>query len=386
MRPLTARRPKVMLPIANRPMMEHLVTAARDAGVTEFIFVVGYCEREIRNHFGEGESLGVKITYVTQRYQLGTADALRTAEGLITGRFLLLNGDMILRQEDIEELCRMPAPCMGVSETDHPQDYGVVTVEDGRITGLEEKSEQPKSNIINAGAYLFDTEIFELLKSVKVSGRGEFELTDALEAYIRTGVLRAYALGYWLDVGQPWDLLDANEALLAVTEHERLGTVEAGVTIPDSVSVGKGTVIKAGTYIEGSCIIGENCTIGPHAYIRGSTAIGDGCHIGHSTELKNSIVMAGTKIPHFNYIGDSVIGSGCNFGAGTKVANLRHDHGTVKVCGKSTGRRKFGAIIGDGVQFGINCSVNVGSLIGSNAKIAPHSRVEGCIEDETVVR
>ena len=386
MRPLTARRPKVMLPIANRPMMEHLVLAARDAGITDFIFVVGYFEREIRNHFGDGSALGVKITYVTQRHQLGTADALRATAGMVGGRFLLLNGDMVLKTDDIRELCRRNAPCVGIHETDHPQDYGVVTVEGDRITGLEEKSEHPKSNLINAGAYLFDLDVFDLLGKIGVSGRGEFELTDALDTYIRRGELTAHPLAYWLDVGQPWDLLDANGALLSAMHHEKCGTVEDGCTIPESVSIGKGTVIRAGTYIEGSCIIGENCVIGPHAYIRGSTAIGDDCHIGHATEIKNSIVMPGTKIPHFNYIGDSVIGSGCNFGAGTKVANLRHDNGSVKVCGKSTGRRKFGAIIGDDVLFGINCSVNVGSLIGSGTRVAPHSLVEGCIEDGSIIR
>jgi len=386
MRPLTARRPKVMLPIANRPMMEHLVLAARDAGITDFIFVVGYFEREIRNHFGDGSALGVKITYVTQRHQLGTADALRATAGMVSGRFLLLNGDMVLKTDDIRELCQRNAPCVGIHETDHPQDYGVVTVENDRITGLEEKSEHPKSNLINAGAYLFDPDIFDLLGKIGISGRGEFELTDALDTYIKRGELTAHPLAYWLDVGQPWDLLDANGALLSAMHHEKYGTVEDGCTIPESVSIGKGTVIRAGTYIEGSCIIGENCVIGPHAYIRGSTAIGDDCHIGHATEIKNSIVMPGTKIPHFNYIGDSVIGSGCNFGAGTKVANLRHDNGPVKVCGKSTGRRKFGAIIGDDVLFGINCSVNVGSLIGSGTRVAPHSLVEGCIEDGSVIR
>ncbi len=169
-------------------------------------------------------------------------------------------------------------------------------------------------------------------------------------------------------------------------DHERCGTVENGCTVPETVGIGRGTVIRAGTYIEGPCVIGENCIIGPHAYIRGSTAIGDDCHIGHATEVKNSIIMPGTKVPHFNYIGDSVVGSGCNFGAGTKVANLRHDNGTVKVCGKTTGRRKFGAIIGDNVLFGINCSVNVGTLIGSNARIAPHSLVEGCIEEGSIIR
>ncbi len=386
MRPLTGRRPKVMLPIANRPMMEHLVLAARDAGITDFIFVVGYFEREIRNHFGDGSALGVKITYVTQRHQLGTADALRATAGMVSGRFLLLNGDMVLKTDDIRELCQRNAPCVGIHETDHPQDYGVVTVENDRITGLEEKLEHPKSNLINAGAYLFDPDIFDLLGKIGISGRGEFELTDALDTYIKRGELTAHPLAYWLDVGQPWDLLDANGALLSAMHHEKYGTVEDGCTIPESVSIGKGTVIRAGTYIEGSCIIGENCVIGPHAYIRGSTAIGDDCHIGHATEIKNSIVMPGTKIPHFNYIGDSVIGSGCNFGAGTKVANLRHDNGPVKVCGKSTGRRKFGAIIGDDVLFGINCSVNVGSLIGSGTRVAPHSLVEGCIEDGSVIR
>ena len=129
MRPLTARRPKVMLPIANRPMMEHLILAARDAGVTDFIIVVGYFEREIRNHFGDGSNFGVNITYVTQRHQLGTGDALRTTAGMVNDRFLLLNGDMVLRRDDIKHLCLMDAPCMGVHETDHPQDYGVVTVE-----------------------------------------------------------------------------------------------------------------------------------------------------------------------------------------------------------------------------------------------------------------
>ncbi|NLB00417.1 MAG: NTP transferase domain-containing protein [Methanomicrobiales archaeon] len=386
MRPLTARRPKVMLPIANHPMMEHLVLAVRDAGITEFIFVVGYFEREIRNHFKDGSDFGVNITYVTQRHQLGTADALRTTAGLIKGRFLLLNGDMVLKKGDIEELCRMDAPCVGIHETDHPQDYGVVTIDENRITGLEEKSENPKSNLINAGAYLFDPDIFDLLTGITISGRGEFELTDALDTYIQDGTLRAYPLTYWLDVGQPWDLLDANEELLPSVCSGRNGTVEEGCTIPESVCIGKGTVIRAGTYIEGGCVIGENCVIGPHAYIRGITAIGDDCHIGHATEIKNSIIMAGTKIPHFNYIGDSIVGSNCNFGAGTKVANLRHDNGAVKVCGKSTGRRKFGAIIGDNVLFGINCSVNVGSLVGSNTRVAPHSLVEGCIEDNSIIR
>ncbi len=386
MRPLTAKRPKVMLPIANRPMMEHLVLAARDAGITDFIFVVGYGEREIRRHFGDGSGLGIHIRYTPQRQQRGTADALRSARDLITGPFLLLNGDMILKTTDIANLCTCQTPCVSTSTTDHPQDYGVVIVENGMVTALEEKSKNPQSTQINAGAYLFSPDIFEYIDRVQTSSRGELELTDALSYYIAEKKLSAYQLTYWMDVGNPWDMLDANLTLMGDISPDIRGTVEAGVTLTGTVVVGEGSVVKSGTYIEGPCIIGKNCRIGPHTFIRGATSIGDDCHIGHCSELKNSIIMNGTKIPHFNYIGDSIIGTQCNFGAGTKIANLRHDHANVRVCGKDTRRKKFGAIIGDGVQFGINCSINVGTIIGSNAKFAPNSYVSGCIGENAVIR
>ena len=386
MRPLTAKRPKVMLPLANRPMMEHLVLAARDAGITEFVFVVGYGEREIRRHFGDGSGFGIHIKYASQRQQRGTADALRSAHDLVTGPFILLNGDMILKSAEIADLCTCRAPCMSISTSDHPGDYGAVMVENDLVTGLEEKSKHPQSSMINAGAYLFSPDIFGAVNSVQTSSRGELELTDALFEYIAGKKLTAHQLSYWMDVGNPWDMLDANLTLLGTLPSDIRGTVEDGVSMQGTVIVGEGSVVKSGTYIEGPCIIGRNCRIGPHAYIRGATSIDDDCHIGHCSELKNSIIMKGTKIPHFNYIGDSIIGSECNFGAGTKIANLRHDHANIRVCGKDTRRKKFGAIIGDGVQFGINCSINVGTLIGSNARFAPNSYVAGCIGENAIIR
>jgi UDP-N-acetylglucosamine diphosphorylase / glucose-1-phosphate thymidylyltransferase / UDP-N-acetylgalactosamine diphosphorylase / glucosamine-1-phosphate N-acetyltransferase / galactosamine-1-phosphate N-acetyltransferase len=386
MRPLTAKRPKVMLPLANRPMMEHLVLAVRDAGIRDFVFVVGYGEREIRKYFGDGSRWEISITYAPQRHQLGTADALRSAKDLVTGPFLVMNGDMIIKTGDIAELCRQKAPCVAISQTDHPKDFGVVLVEDGMVTSLEEKSKNPKSSLINAGAYFFHPDIFDYVDRVGRSMRGELELTDALNALIAERKLCAYSLSYWMDIGYPWDILDANVTLMGSLSSSNAGSIEECVTLHGMVIVGENSVIKSGTYIEGPCIIGKNCSIGPHVYIRGSTAIGDDCHIGHSSELKNSVIMSGTKIPHFNYIGDSVIGSGCNFGAGTKVANLRHDRANVKVCRIDTRRKKFGAVVGDNVQFGINCSINVGTMIGSNAKFAPHSYIEGCVGENATIR
>jgi UDP-N-acetylglucosamine diphosphorylase/glucosamine-1-phosphate N-acetyltransferase len=386
MRPLTATRPKVMIPLANRPMADHLVCAARDAGVTEFVFVVGYKEQEVRDYFGDGSDFGVSVRYVTQRHQKGTADALRAAEDHLSNSFLVLNGDMVMSSQDIAGIIRKKAPCIGIFSSEHPEDYGVVTVEGDRATGLEEKADRPKGSLINAGVYLFSNEIFSVLASVETSPRGEYELTDALVGMIRDRNLVVYQLSFWLDVGYPWDLLDANAAILEGITPTLNGKIEEGVYLSGMVATGEGTVIKSGTYIEGPCVIGKNCMIGPHAYIRGATAIGDRCYIGHSTEIKNSVIMEETRIPHFNYIGDSVIGRGCNFGAGTKVANLRHDHRPVVIRSINTRREKIGTIIGDNVRFGINCSINVGSVIGSGTSIAPHSLVEGWIDEETTVR
>ena len=406
MRPLTGSRPKVMIPIKNRPMLEHLLCSVRDSGIHEFIIVVGYQEHAIRDHFKDGKEFGVTIQYARQALQAGTADALLTAKPHVHGSFLMVNGDMLLSDQDIKKIWQSPAPTLGICPVSDPSKYGVVTVEEHRdsttpslyVTSFEEKSKNSSSSLINCGVYHFNPDIFEQLSHIIPSPRGELELVDALIPAISSQTLRAVYMENWRDLGSPWDLLDANASLLehALTKEEKNNgcdqniaqgaIIEEGVWLHGTIIIGSGTIIKSGTYIEGPCIIGNNVKIGPHTYIRGATAIGDNCHIGHSTEIKNSIVFPNTNLPHFNYIGDTVIGSGCNFGAGTIVANLRHDKSSIKVGKIDTGRKKFGAVIGDNVLFGINCSVNVGSRIGNNCAFAPGSRIQGDIGDKSMYR
>jgi bifunctional UDP-N-acetylglucosamine pyrophosphorylase/glucosamine-1-phosphate N-acetyltransferase len=183
----------------------------------------------------------------------------------------------------------------------------------------------------------------------------------------------------WLNLSYPWDLLSANEALLAEIEAVSSGEIEENVVLKGPVSVGKNTVIRSGAYLVGPVVIGEDCQLGPNCFIRPNTAIGDRCHIGSAVEIKGSIVMNGAKIPHHNYVGDSVIGEDCNLGAGTKIANLRLDGRNIEVSGVDTGRRKLGAIIGDRVETGINASINVGTVIGSGARIGPGAVASGVI-------
>ena len=380
MRPLTYARPKVMLPIANKPILEHLLIEASEAGIEEFIFVVGYKDEQVRDYFGDGEKWGVSIGYANQRKQLGTADALKMIEGLVDGNFLVINGDIILNRKDIQKLASKSDNTLSVIEVKDTRGLGIVELSEGKVVNIYEKEAKPPSRMANAGLYLFTPEVFSAIAMTAKSSRGEYELTDSLQLLMDKGNDITYQkISYWLDLSYPWDLLPANESLLAGIKAQNLGEVEENVVIKGIVAIGKDTVIRSGSYIVGPVIIGQNCEIGPNCYIRPYTAIGDSCHIGSAVEVKNSIIMRGSKLPHHNYVGDSIIGEDCNFGAGTKVANLRLDKKEIWVADVNTGRRKLGAIIGDGVETGINVSINVGSMIGNNTFIGPGALASGVI-------
>ncbi|MBI4304546.1 MAG: glucose-1-phosphate thymidylyltransferase, partial [Chloroflexi bacterium] len=364
----------------NKPIVEHLIAEMSSAGIKEFILVVGYHAETIRQHFGNGERSGVKIEYVTQRKQLGTAHALSTVEGLVGDRFLLANGDVLIKSSDIERISSANETTLGLFEVEDARSFGAVELEGDRVARIHEKVENPPSNLANAGLYLLTGDIFPALNRTKKSPRGEYELTDSLQLMMNEGyVVKGSGIDNWLDLSYPWDLLSANEALLPLLEEFNQGTVEQNVVIKGKVSIGKGTVIRSNCYLVGPMIIGDNCDIGPNCYIRPSTTIGDNCHIGSAVEVKNSIIMRGSKAPHHNYVGDSIIGEDCNLGAGTKVANLRLDKKNIVVSGVDTRRHKLGAIIGDGVQTGINASINVGSLIGDGSYIGPGAVASGVI-------
>ena len=378
MRPLTTTRPKVMLPIANKPILEHIVDAAVDAGINEFVFITGYFEDSIKDHFKDGAKWGAKIEYVHQTQQRGTADAIGCARGSVTGRFVVLNGDVLISSDYLANLIsREEAAVLTVKEVENPSDFGVIETSGERVTKIIEKPEVPPTNLANAGIYLFDDSIFEFIDKTTLSERGELEITDSLQMLIDSGVNVGYEIleHDWIDVGRPWDMLDANELLLGEVKVECNGLVEPNATLIGEVVVGEGTLIRNGAYIIGPVVIGNDCDIGPNCFIRPSTSIGNGVRIGNAVEVKNSIVMDNTHIGHLSYVGDSIVGQECNFGAGTKVANLRHDGRNVRVTlgyqFLDSGRRKLGVIMGDGVHTAINTSINVGTVIESGGFTKP---------------
>ena len=378
MRPLTTTRPKVMLPIANKPILEHIVDAAVDAGINEFVFITGYFEDSIKDHFKDGAKWGAKIEYVHQTQQSGTADAIGCARGSVTGRFVVLNGDVLISSDYLTSLIsREEDAVLTVKEVENPSDFGVIETSGDKVTKIIEKPEIPPTDLANAGIYLFDDSIFDFIDKTTLSEREELEITDSLQMLIDSGANVGYEIleHDWIDVGRPWDMLEANELLLGEVKAECNGLVEPNATLIGEVVVGEGTLIRNGAYIIGPVVIGNNCDIGPNCFIRPSTSIGNGVRIGNAVEVKNSIVMDNTHIGHLSYVGDSIVGQECNFGAGTKVANLRHDGRNVRVTlgyqFLDSGRRKLGVIMGDGVHTAINTSINVGTVINSGGSTKP---------------
>ena len=386
--PLTENKPKPLLPVAGKSIIEKQIIELKKAGVKEVNILIGYKMNKISEKLGNGNSFGLKINYVVQEEQKGTGHAVNQMKDKISEPFYCLNGDTIINQNNIQRLLgNKEHMVMMTTEVNDGSNFGAVESKNGYLISIKEKGVSGKASI-NAGIYLFNTGIFKALANIKKSIRGEYELTDALES-IASDVKVVEYEGFWKDIGSPWDLLTANEQEIINVDEKNEGIIEENVILNGTARIGKGTILKSGTYIEGAVWIGDNCIIGPNAYLRNGTVLCGDNKVGASSEVKNSILMEGAKAPHHNYVGDSILGENCNLGSGTKIANLRLDKNEIIVVHKgkkvNTKRRKLGAIIGDDTKTGINASINSGTILGSNVKIGPSAIVSGTYESQSTI-
>lgn len=377
--PLTLTRPKPLLPIMNAPLLEHQLRALTGL-VDEAVLVIGYLGSMIRERFGE-QFDGVALRYVEQSEQRGTGHAVLQTVNMIRGPFLVMNGDDLYAPEDLARLAASEQGALAC-EVEHPERFGVYEIDaDNRVLSLEEKPSAPKSNLINIGAYKFTPEVFAVLETLPPSPRDEIEVTSAVQSLAERGDFRVvHAKGYYLSIGYPWHLLEANRYWLDhFLEPCVQGDVSAAATLSGVVHIGAGAVVQPGVVIEGPAYIGERCRIGPNCWIRPHTTLGNDCRIGQASEIKASIFFEGAAAPHQNYVGDSIIGAHTNLGCGTNTANLRHDQHTIKVQIKDdivdSGRKKLGAIIGDHVHTGVNTAIYPGRSIWPHLTTLPGSIV-----------
>ncbi|MFP4170343.1 MAG: bifunctional sugar-1-phosphate nucleotidylyltransferase/acetyltransferase [Methanomassiliicoccales archaeon] len=391
LRPLTSNIPKPMLTVAGKPFISHQVEALISLGIREFVVLVGWKSNRVKEFLLE-EYPEVDMEFLEQGERLGTAHAIGRARETMDRPFLCLNGDLVLSREDLSALMdvhrRTGEPVMGAVNVEYPRRFGVLDLEGERLSRIVEKPSDPPSHLVNAGVMLLTPEVFDAIDRTPRSVRGEYEITDTLNS-IAPGVLVHRLTGDWMDVAHPWELLEANRMLMSRLSSSVTGEVEEGAHLHGQVLVEEGARVRSGSYIEGPVHIASGCDIGPNAYLRPNTCLGRRVRVGAASEVKNSIVLCDTRIPHHNYVGDSVLGERCNLGSGTKVANLRFDGLTVQVMESGrpmdTGRRKLGAIMGDDVSTGINSMIDVGTVVFENSIIGPGARASGTISPGSMI-
>lgn len=387
LQPITLTRPKHLIKLGGKPILEHCLRVLKSCGIKEVLIVVYFMADVIRGYFGEGEKFGLKIEYVEQKAVLGTGNAVGVAEPYVEDDFLVVSGDLLFTADAVKNVVDLyerekPVTTMTVVPVDNPEDYGIVELgDDGSVRRLVEKPSRGEAptNLANGSLYVFSREIFEKIRETSASARGEWEITDAISLLLDEGksVLAVrVSRDNWCDVGRPWDLLEANRWAFMRMKHVVRGNVENGAHLVGPVFVAESARVRSGAYIEGPVFIGEESDIGPNCYVRPCTSIGERVRVGNGCEIKNSLVMDNVHVGHLSYIGDSIIGEGCNLGAGTVTANLRLDDGSVKMLVKDvivdSGRRKLGVVLGDGVKSGINALFMPGVKVGCNSWIGPN--------------
>lgn len=399
LQPLTSTRPKHLIKLCGKPLLEHCLNALKAAGINDALIIVHYMRDVIRRYFGDGEKFGLKIEYKEQKGVLGTGNAVSLADSYVNNDFLVVYGDLLFTAEAVKNvvashLMEKPAVTMAVIPVENPEDYGIVELKDEKyVMRVVEKPrrETAPSNLANAGIYIFSTEIFEKIGKIKASIRGEWEITDAISLLAREKNVLSVKIPKdgWIDIGKPWDLLEANRWLLTRIKHKVNGLVEGGAHIIGPVFIAETARIRSGAYIEGPTFIDEESDIGPNCYIRPYTSIGRKARIGNACEIKNSLIMDNTHIGHLSYVGDSIIGENCNLGAGTITANYRFDAGTIKMSVKdrivNSGRTKLGVVLGDNVKTGINALFMPGVKVGANSWIGPNVVVHRDVPANTMV-
>ncbi len=365
--PLTVTTPKPLIKVAGKPAIEYNMEAMAPF-VDQFIIVVGYLKEKFISHFGDS-FLGVPITFIEQKEQKGTADALIAAQSSIKNEsFFLIYGDDLYDPDFFKLLSEKQDAAIGQKE-DNWKNFGIFQLKEGStLEKIVEKPEIYIGNLANIGVYRFNKTIFEYVSHVQESIRGEYEVTDLVSAYCQKNPVEIIeAIQGWIPLSYPWHILDATEYLLKKMSTKIDGQIEAGATIHGNVILGKNSIIKAGSYLEGNFFIGENTIIGPNCSLRKFAAIGNDCAIGTATEITSSVIGDGVMMKHLAYVGNSIVGNNVNIAGGVVVANLRHDHQTIKVRINDslvdTGKDKFGTIIGDKAKIGINTSIYPGRKI-----------------------
>jgi len=358
-RPLTRSRPKALIPVANRPIIEYVIDALIKNGIRDIIVVVGYRKEQVTRFLNQ---LDVPVEVVVQPKQLGTAHALQCAESKIHGDFLLLPGDNYIDPHSIARIAGQEN-AMLVKEHPNPSNFGVVMMNDGFVTEIVEKPEHAQSLTVSTGIYSLKKEVFSYI-------RGN-DLTDAIAAMIGDGIrVRGVVADDWQDAIFAWDLLKMNRRLLHQLPPAREGIISRQAVIQGNVRIGKGTTIGPNTVITGPVVIGNDCTIGPNCCILPNTSLGSRVSLEPFTLMGDALVMDDTTVGSHSRIMNTVIGERCTLADHTSTSVCT---GLMEIEGSAI-ISEFGAIFGDTVASG-PFSTYKNSILGNNVTTEGQCRI-----------
>lgn len=368
--PLTHRRPKPMLPVANRPLLEYVVSAIAEAGIDRIALVVGHRQERIRTHFGDGDDWNVRIEYVEQSTRLGTAHAVAQVEDVVEGPFLVLNGDRIVDPELIgrtrDRLLEEGSPVVSVTPSERPSEYGVIELDGERVVSIEEKpSAATSSALINAGVYGFEPAIFDAIRNTPHEA-GELGITTTLSALADAESISAVRYrGTWLDVSHLWDLLYVTAATIDGETPPAVAGAHETAAVADDV------------------VAGENVRIGSNATVDGATALGANATVGPNAVVANSVVLPDAVIEAGAVVRDAIVGENARVGANATIAG---GPATVVVENEVHEDVDLGGVVGDTARLGGGVTVDPGTVIGDGARVDDGASVGGRIETDAVVR
>jgi len=377
LKPFTALIPKVMLPIADKPILQYVVEALAQNGIRRIVMVVGYRKEHVQNYFGSGQDFGVEIEYVFQHQQIGTAHALRQAVYLADEKFLVVSGDNMIDSDTIAPLVNADSHTILIRSQEDVSRYGVVVVNNGLVQDIIEKPSEKVSNLINTGTYVFNKEIFDFMDD-------EVRLTSVIQKMIGEGheIAALQTEGFWQDAVYPWDILKLNDTCLSNISPGMGGTIEEGARIKGTVSIGDGTIIRSNCYIVGPVIIGEDCEIGPDVCIFPSSSIGNNVVLSPFSMIRNSAIENSVSIGPGSTIQDSIIASGTiigsHFAARSSKATIMIEDEYHQI--------EMGAIIGNYTEFEDYAVVEPGVIIGNNCRIKSMKVLNENIPDGGLVR
>jgi len=361
LRPLTSNQPKPMIPLANRPMMEHIIRLLREHGFTDIVVTVAFLANTIRTYFGDGSELGVRMVYASEETPLGTAGSVRNAMDELDERFLVISGD-VLTDIDLSAVVRYheekgATATIALKSMENPLEFGIViTREDGSIERFLEKPNwgQVFSDTINTGIYVLEPDIFQYIpegRPVDFSG-------DVFPAMLEAGVpMSGYvAEGYWEDVGNLDAYLKAHHDVL----DQKVEVDVAGFRLSEGVWLAEGAEVDPSARIAGPAIVGPNCRIDAGAELAAYTVLGANVRVGRDAYLERCVV-------HDNgYLGDSVRLRGC-------------------ILGRSSDLRR-GARCEEGVVLGDECFIGEHAVINPGVKIYPFKTVEaGAVINSSII-